>query len=170
MKKSADKTVGAYSYELQMKPDEKINPIDLQREIHKGNSSDDSFENQVRIAIERGEKDEKIVGDFFIIVLSKKERILKNVVRLLFFPRQTCPSPQFDQVVYHYYRYAQKLEFLWSIPDKSTCMWLPHLKSQLPEEQMQLLKFISDFKTGKLDKICEKLNESPLKNLIVDLN
>ncbi len=164
------KTVGEYSYELQQKEDEKINPIDLQREIHRGNSDEDSFENQVRLAVERGENDEKINGDFFIVVLFKKERLLQNVVRQLFFYRQSCPTPEFDQVVYHYYRHARKLEYLWVVPDKDTCRDLPLLKNQLPLEQRELLNYIDDFKTGKLDKICEKLNKSPLKNLIVDLN
>lgn len=164
------KTVGEHSYELQQKEDEKINPVDLQREIHQGNTDEDSFENQIRLAVKRGDNEEDFIGDFFVVVLFKKERLLQNVVRQYFFPRQTCPPPDFDQVVYHYHRFAQKLEFLWVIPDKNTCIELPLIKNQLPHEQQQLLGFIHDFRTGKLDKVCEKLNKSPLKNLIVDLN
>ena len=48
------KTVGQWSYELQQKKDEKINPIDLQQAIHSGNSSEDSYENQIRLVVERG--------------------------------------------------------------------------------------------------------------------
>ena len=156
MSASPKKSVGEYSYELQQKPDEKINPIELQREIHKGNSSDDSFENQVRIAVERGEKD--FDGDFYVVVLFKKERLLKNVVRQYFFPRQSCPTPEYDQIVYQYLRKSRELKFQWVIPDKQSTIDLPLMKSKLPPEQQQLVKFAEDFNSGKLDRLCERLN------------
>ena len=152
------KSVGAYSYELQQKPDEKINPIDLQRQIHKGNTNEDSFENQVRIAVERGEED--FEGDFYVIVLFKKERLLKNVVRQYFFPRQSCPTPEYDQIVYQYKRKSQELKFLWVVPDKQSTIDLPLMKFQLPAEQQELVRFAEDFNTGKLDQLCERLNQS----------
>lgn len=150
------KTVGQYSYEMQQKPDEKINSIDLQREIHKGNSSEDSFENQVRIAVERGEK--MFEGDFYVVVLFKKERLMKNVVRQYFFPRKSCPTPEFDQVVYRYFPKENRLDFIWVIPDKQSTMDLAFMRGELPDEQQQLVKFARDFNSGKLDKLCEKLN------------
>lgn len=159
MSTSLKKSVGEYSYELQQKPDEKINPIELQREIHKGNSSEDSFENQVRIAVERGQKD--FEGDFYVVVLFKKERLLKNVVRQYFFPRQSCPTPEYDQIVYRYLRKSHELKFQWVIPDKQSTIDLPLMKSHLPPEQQQLVKFAEDFNSGKLDKLCEQLNNPP---------
>ena len=159
---SPKKSIGEYSYELQQKPDEKINPIDLQREIHKGNSNEDSFENQVRIAVERGEKD--FDGDFYVVVLFKKERLLKNVVRQYFFPRQSCPTPEYDQIVYLYMRNPQELKFLWVVPDKKSTIELPLMKSQLPREQQELIKFSEDFNSGRLDKLCENLNNLEIKN------
>lgn len=153
------KTVGQYSYEMQQKPDEKINSIDLQREIHKGNSSEDSFENQVRLAVKRGE--EQFEDDFYVVVLFKKERFLKNVIRQYFFPRQSCPTPEYDQVVYHYFPAMRLLEFLWVIPDKQSTWELSLMGKDFPEEQKQLVQFASDFLNGKLDKLCERLNHKP---------
>lgn len=157
------KTVGQYSYELQQKPDEKINAIDLQREIHNGHTNEDSFENQVRIAVGRGER--QFRGDFYVVVLFKKERLLKNVVRQYFFPRESCPTPEYDQVVYRYFRKPEKLEFLWVVPDKNSTLDLSLNRSLLPLDQMQLLKFIDDFNSGALDKLCEKLNSEMSKSL-----
>lgn len=158
MNTSPKKTVGAFSYELQQRPDEKINPIDLQREIHKGNSDEDSFENQVRIAVKRGEED--FEGNFYVVVLFKKERLLKNVVRQYFFPRNSCPTPEYDQIVYHYFPKEEKLEFLWVIPDKQSTIDLPLMGKELPDEQQELVQFARDFNSGKLDRLCEKLNKN----------
>lgn len=156
MSKSISKTVGQYSYELQKKTDEKINPIDMQQAIHKGNTNEDSFENQVRIAVQRGEKE--FDGDFFVVVLFKKERLLRNVVRQYFFPRKNCPRPDYDQVVYHYKRHPDRLEFLWVVPDQAATVELPQIKSLLPDEQKELLMMVDKFNSGELDKLCATLN------------
>lgn len=150
-----NKKVGEYSYELQQK-DEKINPIELQQAVHEGNESEDSYENQVRLAVERGEKD--FDGDFYVVVLFKKERLMVNVVRQYFFPRKSCPSPEYDQVVYRYHRDSHSLKFLWVIPDKLSCETLPMHKNFLPEDQREFLKYIIDFNDGKLDQLAAELN------------
>jgi len=158
MNTSPKKTVGAYSYEFQQRPDEKINPIDLQRQIHKGNSNEDSFENQVRIAVERGKK--YLEGNFYVVVLFKKERLLKNVVRQYFFPRKSCPTPEYDQIVYHYFPSEERLDFLWVVPDKQSTIDLPLMGKELPEDQQELVQFSKDFNSGKLDRLCEILNKN----------
>lgn len=150
------KTVGAYSYELQQKSDEKINPIDLQREIHKGNSNDDSYENQVLIAVNSGKSHYK--GDFFVVVLFKKERLLKGVIRQYFFHRESCPTPEYDQVVYHYFPKDQKLEFVWVVPDKQSVIDFCLMGNALPPEHQQLVQFARDFNSGELDKKSDRLN------------
>lgn len=148
--------VGKYAYELQKKTDEKINPIDMQETIHKGNKGEDSFENQVRIAVERGEKE--FEGDFYIVVLFKKERLLHNVVRQYFFPRKSCPLPEFDQVVYKFHRNSGTLDFLWVVPDQAATVELPKIRALLPLEQQGLLEHIEAFNSGKLDALCASLN------------
>jgi hypothetical protein len=149
------KTVGAYSYELQQK-DEKINPIELQQAMHEGNESDDSYENQVGLAVKRGE--ELYKGNFFIVVLFKKERLMMNVVRQYFMPRKTCPRPEYDQVVYKYNREAADLSFIWVIPDKQSCESIPMDILKYPKEQKEFLHYVMDFNSGKLDKLCDEIN------------
>lgn len=148
-------TVGAAAIERQKK-DEKINPIELQREIHEGKNSKRSFEEEIMVCLERGK--EAFNKDFFIVVLFKKERILKNVVRNLFFPRQSCPTPEFDQVVYHYHKERDELEFLWVVPDKDFINSLPVLADVLVEEQDELVKFAYKFRNKDLDRLSAKLN------------
>lgn len=152
------KKIGAYALELMGKKDEKINPIELQRQIHKGNKDEDSFENQVLTAIRRGR--DQLSGDFYVVVLFKKERLLQNIVRQYFFPRKSCPTPEYDQVVYKYYRDSEKIEMLWVIPDKQSTIYLPTIRFYLPPEQSDLLRFIDDFNSGKLDELCEKHNRN----------
>ena len=149
------KTVGAYSYELQQK-DEKINPIELQQAMHEGNESEDSYENQVGLAVKRGE--ELYEGNFFIVVLFKKERLMMNVVRQFFMPRKTCPRPEYDQVVYKYNRLSGELSFVWVIPDKQTCESVPMDILKYPTEQKEFLNYVMDFNAGKLDKLCDEIN------------
>jgi len=139
-----------------MKTAEKINSIDLQRAIHKGNNSEKSFENQVIIAVERGEK--QFDGDFFVVVLFRKERLMKNVIRQVFFPRKSCPTPEYDQVVYKYFYKDRKIDFIWVIPDKQTVIDFGMIGNELPRDQQQLVQFARDFTSGKLDKKCDLLN------------
>ena len=150
-----NRTVGQYSYELLQKND-KINPIDLQRQIHKGNTSKDSYENQLLQALERGKS--LYEQNFFLVVLFKKERLMINTVRQYFFPRRSCPTPEYDQVVYFYKRKSDNLFFIWIVPDKETCKMLYSQRKNLSPEFSELVRFVADFKSGKLDKISDDLN------------
>lgn len=155
-KKKKQETVGKMSWEAQQKSNEKLNAIDLQRAMHEGNTSEDSFENQVRLAVERGKKE--LPADFYVVVLFRKERLMKGVIRQMFFPRISCPTPEYDQIVYHYFLKSDKLELLWVVPNKQSTWDLPLMQKELPEDQQELVQFAKDFNTGKLDKLCERLN------------
>lgn len=152
---SKEKTVGQASLELQQK-DEKINSIDLQREIHKGNENEDSWENQVRLAVKRGLQD--FEKDFYVVVLFKKERTMINVVRQYFFPRESCPTPEFDQVVYSYDRKDEKLEMLWVVPDHQTSRALANSMGDIDPEYWELAAYARAFWSGELDQKCAAQN------------
>lgn len=150
-------TVGEAALKLQ-ESSEKINPIELQQAIHKGNTEDDSFESNVIKAVERGKRDLAHKDNFFIVVLFKKERILHNVLRQYFFPRISCPTPEWDQIVYKYHAKEERLEFLWVVPDKDNCYNLAKHKKHLPLDQQPLCEYSSDFLSGKLDERCKVFN------------
>lgn len=153
-------TVGAESLKLLNNSIGEIGPdaIELQQEIHKGSNSKKSYEEEVWETVDRGRKDSTISGDFYIVVLVKKERHLQNVVRQLFFYRQSCPTPEFDQTVYKYYRKPDEIEFLWTVPNNAACMFLPKMGSDLPDDQQLLVEMVEAFHRGDLDKKAAALN------------
>jgi len=154
--KKKTETVGAAALRLQKK-DEKINPIDLQRDIHQGNNPEDSFESQIEEVYNRAIKN--CEGDFYIVVLFKKERILQNVVRQYFFYRLSCPTPEFDQVVYKYSRKEDRLEFMWVIPDQHNCEIISQIQYELDPDQRELIKYVKEFRSGVLDRKCAQENK-----------
>lgn len=159
-------TVGKLAIDLQKKRDLKIDSIELQKEIHKGNFSKRSYEEEVWETIKRGCQDETIKGNFYIVVLFKKERLLQNVVRQYFFYRKSCPTPEFDQTVYRYQPKADSIEFLWTIPNNAACLTLPSRKNDLPIDQQWLISMIESFQDGDLDRYADRLNDEafvPLK-------
>jgi len=156
-------TVGAESLKLTEKSIGEKGPdaVELQQEIHKGSNSEKSYEEEVWEAVDRGRKDSEIEGDFYILVLVKKERHMKNVMRQLFFYRQSCPTPQYDQTVYLYHRKDDEIEFLWTVPNNAACMFLPRMGSDLPDDQTLLVEMVDAFHTGKLDQKARFLNKEP---------
>lgn len=153
--KKKSTTVGEAALALQ-ETDEKINSIDLQREIHKGHSSEDSFESQILECFNRGRKE--IHGSFFIVVIFKKERVLKNIIRQYFFYRKSCPTPQFDQIVYKYDYDEDKIDFVWVVPDKASCHAFKNWGHELTLDHQPLVQFAKDFLSGELDKKCAQIN------------
>lgn len=136
-------TVGAYAHELLQKDPETRDPIELQREIHK-----EDYERNVFEAIERGKK--MYTAPFYIVVITKREKLMQNVLRHYFFPRQSCPRPEWDQVVYRYQN--DSIEFLWTVPDKNTCELLKDNAIIVDPEERLLLQMVLDFSDGTLDR------------------
>lgn len=153
-----DKTVGAHSVELAKKDPDTRDPIELQREIHK------DYEKNIFEAVDRGLKE--IHGDFFVVVTTKKERLMQNVIRNYFNPRKTCPTPEYDQTVYHYIRKDDKLDFLWVVPAKDACEMFRINALGVSENERDLLYFVLSFYDGSLLRQAKKLNgeeiDSPL--------
>lgn len=150
-------TVGEASYRLRSQEDEKINPIELQREMQKGNNPDDSYESNLLEVIDRGKKayDGK---KFFVVVLFQKDRLMKNVVRAKFLHRMSCPTPSFDQTVYSYDPKSDDLVYHWSIPEPSTVNFFFYSGGTETPEYRELAQFCRDFLNGDLDKRCAMLN------------
>lgn len=150
---SKKKTVGQESVELSNKKDtldSSVTAVDLQREMQKG------FEAQMRDVIRKSLK--KYQSDFFIVVISKRERLLKNIVRSFFLDRRSCPSPEYDQAVYRYLFSTDQLEFIWVVPAKDVCEQLRDAPLDAPAEERELLNYVFDFYDGKLLKLAKKYN------------
>ncbi len=144
-------TVGKISAELIQKEAPTRDPIELQREMHK------DYIAHIHDAIFRGKQD--FSGDFFVVVLTKKERLMQNVIRNYFLARSSCPTPEWDQTVYRYKRADDLLEFLWVIPSKDTCQLFKENALQITPEEKELLRFVMDFTDGTLLKLAKRLNK-----------
>lgn len=151
-------TVGKAALDAQ-KNDIQTDYIELEREIHQGKNSKRTYEEEVWEAVDRGRKDASIVGDFFVVVLFKKERHLQNVVRQMFFYRKTCPTPEYDQTVYKYCRQADALDFVWCIPNNATVINMILKKHLLPPEQQWLVSLSEAFQSGELEELAQKMNK-----------
>ena len=144
-------TVGALASELMVKEPETRDPIELQREIHKN-----TFESGLMEALEKGKKLYR--SPFYLVVIVKKERLMQNVLRNYFFSRQTCPRPEWDQIVYRYTDHDERIEYLWNVPDKETCQLFKDNALIIAPEEKDLLKMILDFSDGTLDRKAKLYN------------
>jgi hypothetical protein len=152
-------TVGKCSRDLLLKEPETRDPIELQREMQKG------YEDHIVQCIARGKKD--FSQDFFLVVLTKKERLMQNVLRNYFTCRLSCPTPEWDQTVYHYHRKEEILEFLWVVPSKYTCELFRSNMLSIDKDERDLLRFVLDFEDGTLMRRSKQLNGESASSIII---
>ena len=92
------------------------------------------------------------------MVLTKKEKLLENVLRNFFFSRSSCPTPEYDQAVYKIHKKIEKIQFIWVLPSKDTCqLFIENADIIAPEERL-LLKFILLDWSGDLLRYAKELN------------
>lgn len=144
-------TVGAISLELQKKAQDNTHSAEEQMREQL-----DDYERNIVDVINR---DKPLYNhDFYVVVLTKKERLMPNVLRNYFFTRSTCPTPEYDQTVYQYHKKADDLEFLWVVPSKHTCEMYKQNALTIPKEEKELLRYVLDFEDGSLLKKTLKMN------------
>ena len=106
-------------------------------------------------------------GDFFVVVITKRERLMPNVMRNYFIPRKSCPTPTYDQMVYKFHRKDEALEFVWAVPSMVAVKDLLKHKHDIDPSFFALLKMVMDFTDGTLEKKAKTFNdESFLKKEI----
>lgn len=150
MKEKREKTVGSISLDLAKKAPDSRDPIELEREAHK------DYEQNVLAKLEEGKR--LYDNDFYIVVLTKKERLMSNVLRHYYLHRISCPTPDYDQTVYRYSKKDNDLVFLWTLPSKDTCQLFLANRHIIDPLEWELLKFILQFEDGSLMRTAKKLN------------
>lgn len=145
------KTVGSIAVDLMSKA-QPTTVIDQTRE------SLTDYEKNVVECVERGKKDFPS-QDFYIVVLTKKEKLLENVLRHYFFPRLSCPTPDYDQALYCYKYKVDHLIFMWIIPDQLTCYNIISYGKNTNKGEEDLFRFVHLFRNGELFKIAKDLNK-----------
>lgn len=149
-------TVGAASIRAlkDYNPDQTI--IDTQRAMQKG------YLDELAVCAKRGEELYGRSKHFYLCVQNRSERILKNVLRSQFYPRETRPTPAIDLTLYYYEPKDEQIIFVWCVPDKATVdrlgghwfddegtmIFIPPQAPQPGEEQ--LASFCRSFVAGTL--------------------
>jgi len=143
-------TVGKVATDLLVKQPETTSPIEQMRE------SLTDYEKNVIECVERYKK--SFYGDFYVVVLTKNERLLTNVFRNYFFARTSCPTPEWDQTVYKYKRKDDSLVFMWTVPSKDACEYLLRNANDVVESEQLLLRYVVAFNDGTLLRLAKELN------------
>lgn len=137
-------------------------PIDTTVE-ELGSTMTADFVDRLKSEIERGKK--IYHGDFFIIMLTKKEKIIANAVAAYFSCSAGCPTPNYDQTVYHYSRADDELYLTWTIPSREWSFFLIENALLLDPVFKELLGYVLDFSDGKLFQKSCILNEQKATQL-----
>lgn len=142
--------VGKIALDLMKKEPETRSPIEqMQEQLSE-------YDTNIFECVERCSKE--FPGNFFIVVITKKEKLMPNVLRHFFFGRISCPTPDYDQTVYKYDRNDNCAQFLWTVPDKETCQLFMRDALLVHESERGLLEFVISFENGSLLKLCKALN------------
>ncbi len=155
-------TVGKISTDLLSKPVETRSPIELQRAMQ------EEYIKNLCDCVEANKNE--FFGNFFIIVITKNERLMPNVFRNYFYARQTCPTPDYDQSVFKYNREAESIEFIWVIPSQDASHHLKQNANYVVPEEQDLLRFVLAFADGTLYKLAKKLNGEKDDSIILEGN
>jgi len=159
---SAKKTVGAHSLELSAKDPGTHSAEDQMREqLH-------DYEKNVHECVQ--DNIGKFEEEFYIVCLTKKERLMQNVLRGYFFARQSCPTPDFDQAVYRYIKKDARLEFLWVLPAADIVNYMKNNPSSVEPEKYGILSFVLQFVDGSLLRLAKKINGERRDSNILENN
>jgi len=101
--------------------------------------------------------------DFFVVVESKIEPLMKNVIRNYIFHRSTCPTPHYGQTVYRYRYTTDELEYLWCVPDKNQAEHIREHVFEYPESYRGLVEHVIDFYDGTLARKALELNKEDMR-------
>ena len=143
-------TVGKISLDLLNKTPITQDPIEIERAMH------GEYLKNILNCI--SDASNAFSNDTFIVVITKKEPLMPNVLRNYFLSRSSCPTPDYDQTVYHYKKDSDNIALLWVIPSKDTCLTLKENASSVAIEEWELLSNVLKFADGTLYKLAKKLN------------
>jgi hypothetical protein len=148
------KTVGQLSTEVFNSAPEDHTPTEQMQE----NLTD--WDKNIRECIDRALKE--TTSDFYVLVITKKERLMSKTLRNYFLWTHACPTPTYDQTVFKYHRSSDSLEFIWVLPAKDICEWMRDNALIIPTEQKELLNFVLGLYDDSLIKLAKKLNGEEL--------
>lgn len=152
-------TVGKISSDLLQKQPESTDPIELQRAMQ------EDYIDHLKQCIETHKK--IFQDDFYVVVITKNEKLMPNVFRNYFSARLSCPTSEYDQSVFKYFAKTEHVEYLWTVPSKDTCIHLKENAHLVVKEEQQLLTFVMQFLDGTLDNVAKHMNGESLNSILL---
>lgn len=143
-------TIGKMVSDLKKKEPETRDPIEI------GRAASKSFEKVFMETLDAAKKE--FIDDFYIEVITTKDRILDRVIRNRLVARRSCPTPTYDHAVYKYHHDDERIEFLWVVPAKDICSMFKEHALEIVKDERELRDFALDFLDGTLLKRCKQLN------------
>lgn len=155
------KTIGELSLEAQSK---NLYNIDLKEFSDEILQKDNAYMKKLESTIANGLE---VFGIpvVYVEVHSWRERLLNNVINKRMKARVTCPTPTYGQTVFKYDNKQGKLQLLWTLPDRESCISYLHNAKIIPDQEQKNLKMVIDFYNGSLDKLCHE--EEVKTNLLI---
>jgi len=100
----------------------------------------------------------KFYGDFFVVVLTKRERLIQRSLRNYFIARKSCPTPNYEQAVYAFSSKDEALTFVWMVPSKDLCNAMYAQRHFMELHKDTLLPYVVDYVEGRLFDKAIRLN------------
>ncbi len=162
--KKRDKTVGQAALELQQKAQQSPHTHGVEDQTREQLTD---YEKNVLECAQTFKNNHPGV-DFFVVVLTKAEKLLGNVIRNYFIGRYTCPMPNYDQTVFRYTHEDDNIRLVWTLPNRAACHAIIADPLAVRSEARQLVAYVLDFQDGTLASLAKRLNkEDELKTGIV---
>ena len=115
-------------------------------------------ENMFRV-VERDKDKPYYDGKNFYVICVYKTEPFSGQPQFMFFSRQSCPTPIYQQIVYKYHRLSGGLEFLWTIPDLQLCREIRDSNYKKDNAGFnQLYEFVYLLDIGKLLEMAKREN------------
>ncbi len=135
--------------EVSLKQSQNDNGTDDLMEIAESRAT--TFEQCVYETLDRGRKTYPN-RDFYIYINHKREQALHKVIRNLYGIRLTCPNPNYEQTVYKFHVKDERLEFIWSVPNRDICKFMYENRTLVSPGDYDVLRTVIDFRDGELYK------------------
>lgn len=151
--------IGKMIQEASSKPLETVELRELQREFNK-----DYMDELFKAAI-TGKKRHTEHDNYFVVVLMKRDRLMRKKLTNYFTTRVTCPTPAHDQSVYTFNKKTEDLQFLWVIPDKETCRSMYTQRYNIDQLHSSIMPYVVDFVEGRLNSYERQFNANLERNI-----
>lgn len=102
---------------------------------------------------------------FYIAVITKREHLAQNTIRIYYESKYDCPTPSYEQTVYKIRENSCDWSLLWTIPTKDVCAYMKAERMNIAPDQWELLGYVLDFDQGKLDQKAQLENGEVVQNL-----